>query len=216
MRLEDSYATTLGMALRDSAHSPDSRGSVSPHSTTSSSESPIPESFNLQTNTEDSQEGTNKSMDMLCRIFPHMKRHVLQLILHGCQGDVVQAIDQIFNSQSETDHRPKTTESIPFVATPTYTPATMDSSIKSAFTPRSISGLAASQTLSSLRYSWGGMPPRGLFTAPYQSMLPSLASSFHLYAGLPQSPPVSKPVMYSSYPFSHFTQDRPADLLESR
>ncbi|XP_045159713.2 doublesex- and mab-3-related transcription factor A2-like [Mercenaria mercenaria] len=217
MRLEESYTTTLGIALRDSAHSPDSRGSVSPHSTTSSSESPVPETFHSHNNLDDSSDGTNKSVDMLCRIFPHMKRHVLQLILHGCQGDVVQAIDQIFNSQSDTESRSKPTmESVPLVASPAYTPTTLDSSIKSAFTPRSISGLTASQSLSPLRYSWGGMPPRGLFSVPYQSMLPSLASSFHPYSGLPQSPPVSKPVMYSSYPFSHFTQDRPADLLESR
>uniref|UniRef100_A0A2C9L4J1 DM domain-containing protein n=1 Tax=Biomphalaria glabrata TaxID=6526 RepID=A0A2C9L4J1_BIOGL len=38
------------------------------------------------------------SLDMLCRVFPHMKRGVLQLILQGCNNDMVQAIEQVLNN----------------------------------------------------------------------------------------------------------------------
>lgn len=216
MRLDESYNTALGIALRDSARSPDSRGSVSPHSTSSSSESPGPESYTSHHSPINNvHEGTAKSVEMLCRIFPHMKRHVLQLILHGCNGDVVQAIDQIFNSQTEgAENRTKETlDSVTFVSP--YIPNSFDSSVKSAFTPRSISGLNVASNMNPLRYAWGGLPPPGLFSMPYQSMVSNLAPGYHsAYSGLPQVS--SKPVMYSSYPFSHFTQDRPSDFQEKR
>ena len=37
-------------------------------------------------------------METLCRIFPHMKRNILQLVLHSCGQDLVQAIEQILNT----------------------------------------------------------------------------------------------------------------------
>lgn len=35
------------------------------------------------------------SLDMLCRVYPHMKRAELQFILHRCHGDVIQAIEHV-------------------------------------------------------------------------------------------------------------------------
>lgn len=32
---------------------------------------------------------------MLCRVYPHMKKNILQAILHGCRGDVAQAVEQV-------------------------------------------------------------------------------------------------------------------------
>lgn len=42
-------------------------------------------------------------VDILARIFPHQKRSLLQLVLQGCHGDVLQAIEQILNSHSTED-----------------------------------------------------------------------------------------------------------------
>lgn len=39
-------------------------------------------------------------LNMLCRVFPHMKRGVLQLILQGCNNDMVQAIEQVLNNHN--------------------------------------------------------------------------------------------------------------------
>ncbi|XP_005096931.1 doublesex- and mab-3-related transcription factor A2 [Aplysia californica] len=44
--------------------------------------------------------GRRSPLDMLCRVFPHMKRSVLQLILQGCHNDMVQAIEQVLNNHN--------------------------------------------------------------------------------------------------------------------
>ncbi|CAG5128682.1 unnamed protein product [Candidula unifasciata] len=41
-------------------------------------------------------------LNMLCRVFPHMKRGVLQLILQGCNNDMVQAIEQVLNNHNSS------------------------------------------------------------------------------------------------------------------
>ncbi|WAR24197.1 DMTA2-like protein [Mya arenaria] len=215
MRLTETYSTHLGIALRDATHSPDSRGSASPHSNASTASPPPPEVFSSQAN-DDLPESTKKSLDLLCRIFPTTKRHVLLLVLHGCNGDVVQTIDQLFNTKgnaSDMDTRQKLPDSPPIPsAIPSYFTHHMDSSIKSAFTPRSISGLTSAHSLSPLRYAWGAVPPRGHLPSPYQPLFTGLASTFGSFPGLPQASPTERPVMFSSYPFSPFTQDRPSDF----
>ncbi|GAB6031074.1 Doublesex- and mab-3- transcription factor A2 [Chamberlinius hualienensis] len=37
-------------------------------------------------------------IDILMGIFPHKKRHLLELVLQGCNGDLVQAIEELLNS----------------------------------------------------------------------------------------------------------------------
>ncbi|XP_052224782.1 doublesex- and mab-3-related transcription factor A2-like [Dreissena polymorpha] len=220
LRVSDIYTSGLREAPRSPA---DSRGTSSPHSTASSG-SPIPEHFNHSADDDivrfDDETGNRKSVDMLCRIFPTHKRHVLQMILHGCHGDVVQAIDQLFKTNN--DERIPDSTMLHYATMPIsgYTPRipNIETSFKSAFTPRSISGagFAVAPTLNPFSpYTWhsGSLPPRGLLSYPYDgALLAGLHSNLGAYASLGSTSAPNKPVMYSSYPFSHFTQDRPAEL----
>lgn len=60
---------------------------------------------------DDDSKGPSKApIDVLCRLFPAQKKSVLELILQGCDGDIVQAIEQILNSQTKENsnsHRPE-------------------------------------------------------------------------------------------------------------
>ena len=47
-----------------------------------------------------SPNGKKPPIELLCRVFPHMKRSVLQLILQGCNNDVVLTIEQVLNNHS--------------------------------------------------------------------------------------------------------------------
>lgn len=173
---------------REETLSRDSHGSVSPISTSSSvSGSTRPDTVNFH-NLDELWDSNRKSVDMLCRIFPHMKKHVLQLILHACNEDVVQAIDQVFNSQANKDTGLKLADSSPFIATQPFISSSIDNSFRSAFTPRYISGMQnPGPGLNLLRYTWNGRPHRELLSLPhcYQSLLPSMASNFYPYSGLP-------------------------------
>lgn len=48
---------------------------------------------------DDGKANSKAPIDVLCRLFPAQKKTVLELILQGCEGDIVQAIEQILNSQ---------------------------------------------------------------------------------------------------------------------
>lgn len=143
-------------------------------------------------------------IDMLCRVFPHMKRSVLQLILQGCNGDMVQAIEQVLNNHSGEQspgvngnsstmsspeglslaaggvtHRPYMTSASPVINS---------NGLKSAFSPitslASAASVAAAAAASNpLRYAY---PPaaRGLALAmPYPpGFMPNLASLGYGYA----------------------------------
>ena len=144
-------------------------------------------------------------IDTLTRIFPHMKRSVLQLILQGCNGDVMQAIEQVLNNHGEV---PSTSTGMgmhgstgPTSGLPTGSPGplaaiahrpymTMPHSmtpqaagVKSAFSP--ITSLAAANAMaqSPLRYAYAaaaGLPnARGLAVAmPYPAgFMPNLAAT---------------------------------------
>ncbi|KAK3089808.1 hypothetical protein FSP39_006700 [Pinctada imbricata] len=84
------------------AHSPaESTGS---HNESRYSDPPSP-NFDIrgENSTKSPESGSDKStngkknyLDVLSRIFPQMKRSVLQLILQGCNNDMVQAIEQGF------------------------------------------------------------------------------------------------------------------------
>ena len=132
---------------------------------------------------------------MLCKIFPHKKRNVLELILQGCGGDTVQAIEQVLSTQREEEknglHIPGALPHPP-VASPLQNPV-----FKSAFSP--ISTLGAANTLNSIRYAWGGAG-RGLALAmPYPHLLPGLSMGslgYNSYGAV-----ADKISPYSMYPF---------------
>lgn len=138
-------------------------------------------------------------LDMLCRIFPHKKRNVLELILQGCGGDTVQAIEQVLTTQREEE---KTATSLMYPSNPSYPglPNPLHNSVfKSAFSP--ISTLSAANTLSTMRYAWGGAAGRGLaMTMPYSHLIPglSMGPSFG-YGAVGTSGDKLSP--YSMYPF---------------
>ena len=142
-----------------------------------------------------SESGVRRApIDMLARVFPHMKRSVLQLILQGCGGDVVQAIEQVLNnhndnsspaagsntsSSTETStalvsHRPYITSTAPTL--------NRTSGGKSAFSPFT-SLAAASNQLNPLRYAYTPNA-RGLALAmPYPpGFMPNLALGYPGYS----------------------------------
>ncbi|XP_059839567.1 doublesex- and mab-3-related transcription factor A2 [Hemitrygon akajei] len=86
-------------------------------------------------------------IEILTRVFPSHKRSVLELVLQGCGGDVVQAIEQILNNREqekiteETWHRERTHQTVqgptshrPLVAG-TVPPAIGTLGNRSAFSP---------------------------------------------------------------------------------
>ena len=139
-------------------------------------------------NTVTDSDGQSKNnIELLCRLFPHMKKSVLQLILQGCQGDTTQAIEQVLNNHSQTSsqislakHPATIVPQQPYLhsaylsATPSAT-----NGFKSAFSP--ISSLN-SHTLGALRYPY---PPttRGIpFGLPYgPNVFPGLANIGYNY-----------------------------------
>lgn len=145
--------------------------------------------------------GGNKRqpIEMLARIFPHMKRSVLQLILQGCGGDVVQCIEQILNSHGDMHGM-----SSQLMGSPLITPHGISSplgapSLKSAFSPIA-SSIATAHSLNSIRNAWGNMS-RGLLAMPYPPVIPglTLGGSYSGYSGL-TGESASKPFPYAMYP----------------
>lgn len=170
----------------DKPRTPDSR-SLSPASTSSNSPPPEyelhshrPEVFNRM-QPDDLSHSTNKSMDMLTRIFPTTKRNVLQLVLEGCNGDVVQAIDQILNHPYEQQVKHSPPQSSPAYSAPVfhqqYYNTPLDS-FKSAFSPAGLTTLPSVHHYNSLRYALGGgtgLNSRTPFSLPsYMPVLPSV------------------------------------------
>lgn len=123
------------------------------------------------------------SIDTLCRIFPHKKRSVLHLILQGCNGDLVQSIEQVL-SNNHLDNQVSIASPISATSlltnSPYFTSPLSSSTLKSAFSP--ITGFGNVNAMNSLRYTYGATG-RGLALAmPYPpGMLPSLAMSSAAY-----------------------------------
>ncbi|WAR23508.1 DMTA2-like protein [Mya arenaria] len=141
---------------------------------------------------------TQQPLDILCRIFPHKKRTILEMILQGCGGDTVQAIEQVMATQRQEE---KSNGGLiyPGVSHAPLGNHLQNPVFKSAFSP--IPSLTAASTLNSMRYAWGNAAGRGLAMAmPYSHLFPglSMGSSF-AYNPLGTSSDKISP--YSMYPF---------------
>ncbi|CAL1545499.1 unnamed protein product [Lymnaea stagnalis] len=165
------------------------------------------------------QPGKRSPLDMLCRVFPHMKRGVLQLILQGSNNDTVQAIEQILNNHNSmlgndghqmNGHIPV---SLPLGSVgvgaalnalaagqvglsgsgffpQSYLPPTLGSSaFKSAFSPISAPPTAH---LNSIRYTYGAAPG-------------SRTSSMAAALGIPYPPLLPSLALSSGYGYGALT-----------
>lgn len=148
---------------------------------------------------QNSSKKHQQPIDMLCRIFPQKKRNVLELILQGCGGDTVQAIEQVLTTQREEE---KNSNTLIYPSNPAYPGIgnpLQNSVFKSAFSP--ISSLSAANTLNTMRYAWGGAAGRGLAMAmPYSHLLPGLSVGPTFGYG-PLGAGGDKISPYSVYPF---------------
>lgn len=141
--------------------------------------------------------GKRSPLDMLCRVFPHMKRGVLQLILQGCHNDMVQAIEQVLNNHNTDAGNVPVSMPLSSMGVgaalnalavshvglsgsgffpQSYLPPTLGSpAFKSAFSPISSPPTAH---LNSIRYTYGPgarSSPMAALAIPYPPLLPSLA-----------------------------------------
>lgn len=169
------------------------------------SPAPSPKSYDPPSPTTDSSLRKSNddininALNMLCRIFPHMKRSVLQLILQGCGGNMVTSIEQVLSN-----HGGESAESNNItVPNPVLSPLATSlgpSTFKSAFSP--ISTLANAASLNAMRYAWGGINARGLAFAamPYPPMIPGLSvgANYSSFDGIQNNS--TKPFHYSMYP----------------
>lgn len=134
--------------------------------------------------------GQRPPIEVLCRLFPTQKRAVLELMLQGCDGDVVQAIEQLLNCQREvsaassTSSTPSTaltTDSVTYPTTATSVPSVAEppciahrpylsttpvctAGLKSAFSPLTASH---DKTLIQPPVTHAGLPPMRLAYPSY-------------------------------------------------
>lgn len=152
--------------------------------------------LNLATSASKKQ---SQPIETLCRVFPHKKRNVLELILQGCGGDITQAIEQVLTVHREEQEEDKSSALL-YPSNPAYLTNSLQNSVfKSAFSP--ISTLSPANTLNTMHYAWGGAAGRGLAMAmPYSHLFPglSMAPSFGYPSMRPGGDKVSP---YSMYPF---------------
>ncbi|KAL4235958.1 Doublesex- and mab-3-related transcription factor A2 [Mactra antiquata] len=179
-------------SFRQASESPNSRGSMSPHSSTSSSSgSPTPDSSHQHfRNSDDNLIENDKSMELLSRIFPNIKTHVLQLILLACHGNMVQTIDQVFITQKlELESRQKST----LVTPQSYLPTNIDTMKRapSAFEPFSVCRNTAQPVWNYFSHLTPNIYQRELFSEHQRlSFLNHSMTSVYPYAFSHQSKPM--------------------------
>ncbi|KAK3799427.1 hypothetical protein RRG08_009970 [Elysia crispata] len=85
-------------------------------------------------------------LETLCRVFPHMKRNVLQLVLQSCGHDLVQAIEQILNTHgtSRTPTAAALTAATSLPESHTFSPPSTNANPLSASTSLPLGGMGMS------------------------------------------------------------------------
>nr|AEK27010.1 doublesex and mab-3 related transcription factor-like protein [Sinohyriopsis schlegelii]QDQ19190.1 Dmrt A2-2 [Sinohyriopsis cumingii] len=141
-----------------------------------------------------------QSIDRMCRIFPHMKRNMLELILQACGGDTIRAIEQILHTKNEEE---RTTSNRALYASTSYSDQQLSdlnfSILKSAFSP--VPSPGAVGALNSGGYTWGGYVGRSLALAmPYLPLTHRISmSSVSGFNGISSSS--NKLTPHNMYPF---------------
>lgn len=111
------------------------------------------------------------SLDMLCRVYPHMKRAELQFILHRCHGDVIQAIEHV--KRTHGDAAAAQTKSDP-AAVPCIDLPMMSPNRTSALSPL-MASLTTLNHPALLRYAYAANAAATLGANPFPSSLLSQA-----------------------------------------
>ena len=128
---------------------------------------------------EESDNHSKSGVELLCRLFPHMKRSFLQGILQECGDNTTRAIEQVLNNHSQVNSLPA---ALPKHAATTLMPhqsflhsaylsaispsPTTNNDIKSAFSP--VSGINTSP-LAAIRYPYPPTTRSIPFGLPYGS-----------------------------------------------
>lgn len=128
---------------------------------------------------------------MLCRVYPHMKRAVLQIILHSCRGDVIQAIEHVNRTHGDAASAQLRLES-----TTDLTPMSMSPSLLGKTAGISSTLMALNPAL--LQYAaYANALTAGLSShSPYHSLLPPYSTG-----STPQIYP-TPPTLYNDKPGS--------------
>ena len=195
-------------------HKPQSRDRLSPMSTPKDND--VTKENDVVTNIDspphDDSFDAKGSTDLLCRLFPHMARSVLQIIVQSCRGDVTRAIEQVLSNHQKDSLATKQNVASPLLHSAYLTAATQApcgiNGLKSAFSPAALSNLTPPNL--ALRYPYppttrGGVP-FGLAYPPH--LFPGFAGFGYNYntvaaamAGNAQKPAIA----YEPYPRPYST-----------
>ncbi|KAL3867549.1 hypothetical protein ACJMK2_040436 [Sinanodonta woodiana] len=141
-----------------------------------------------------------QSIDLMSRIFPHMKRNMLELTLQACGGDTIRAIEQIAHTQNEEE---RSAVNRALYVSPSYSDQQLSdfnfSILKSAFSP--VTSPGAVGALNPGGYTWGGYVGRSLALAmPYLPFTHRISmSSVSGFNGISSS--TNKNTPHTIYPF---------------
>ncbi|ELT91768.1 hypothetical protein CAPTEDRAFT_204334 [Capitella teleta] len=129
-----------------------------------------------------SSAGRRPPIEVLAKLFPHMKRSVLQLVLQNSGGDLVQAIEQVLHNQAGVSHDAMTAAHAMAARSFLTSAAGTSAGLKSAFSP--INSVVPATSSSPMRYPYPpSMAARGLF-AMHAGYPPSMLPNFGIYGAI--------------------------------